>query len=73
MENETETQENILTDRNVTDLGNHIIAYRVSSDIIDIGYQGEYLVIHDLISNKILYLPDVYEEVYDMVMEGNIL
>ena len=71
VENETENRENILTDGNVIDLGNHIIAYRASSDIIGISYQGEYLVIHDLINNKILYLPDVYEEVYDMAMEGN--
>ncbi|MCM1251366.1 MAG: hypothetical protein NC321_00965 [Clostridium sp.] len=72
LENETEYRENILTDSSVIDLGNHIVAYRASSDIIDIGgYQGEYLVIHDLASNEILYLPDVYEEVYDMEMEGN--
>ena len=71
LENETESRENILTDSSVIDLGNHIIAYRASSDIIGISYQGEYLVIYDLISNKILYLPDIYEEVYDMAMEGN--
>ena len=76
LENETESQKtetrgNILTDRNIIDLGNHIIAYRASSDIIGISYQGEYLVIHDLINNKILYLPDVYEEAYDMAIEEN--
>ena len=71
LENGTENRENILTDRNVIDLGNHIIAYFTSSDIYGYSLKGEYLAIHDLVGNKVLYLPDVYEEVYDMAIEEN--
>ena len=65
-ETETENRENILTDSSVIDLGNHIVAYRISSDMFDTDYDGEYIAIYDLTGNEILYLPDVYEEVYEM-------
>ena len=67
----TETQENILTDNSVIDLGNHIVAYRISSDMFDTDYDGEYIAIYDLTDNEMLYLPDIYEEVYDMAIEEN--
>ena len=67
----TENRENILTDKNVIDLGNHIVAYRISSDMFDTDYDGEYIAIYDLTSNEILYLPDIYEEVYEMAIEEN--
>lgn len=69
LENETENRENILTDSSVIDLGNHIVAYRTSSDIYGSSLKGEYLAIHDLTSNEILYLPNIYEKVYDMAIE----
>ena len=67
----TETQENILTDSSVIDLGNHIVAYRISSDMFDTDYDGEYIAIYDLTGNEMLYLPDIYEEVYEMAIEEN--
>ena len=70
-EQETENKESILKDDNVIDLGNHIVAYRTSSDMMRTSYKGEYIAIYDLISSEILYLPDIYEEVYEMAMEGN--
>lgn len=66
---EAAIRENILTDSNVIDLGNHITAYRTSSDIIDTNYKGAYLAIHDLGGGEILYLPDVYQEVYEIKIE----
>ena len=70
-ENKTETRENILTDSSVIDLGNHIVAYRISSDMFDTDYDGEYIAIYDLTGNETLYLPDIYEEVYEMAIEEN--
>ena len=67
----TENCENILTDSSVIDLGNHIVAYRISSDMFDTDYDGEYIAIYDLTDNEILYLPDIYEEVYEMAIEEN--
>lgn len=52
-------------------MGNHVVAYRTSSDKYGSSLEGEYLAIHDLTGNKILYLPDVYEEVYNMAIEEN--
>ncbi len=71
---EAQSRRDMLADNSVIDLGNHIIAYRTSSDILDISYKGSYLAIDDLDSGETLYLPDIYEEVYKMELEddGNI-
>lgn len=66
-----EHKECILADDSVIDLGNHMIAYRTSSDMITTDHKGEYIAIHNLTDNKILYLPDIYDEVYEIAIEAN--
>lgn len=68
---EAQSRRDIFADSSVIDLGNHIIAYRTSSDILDISYKGSYLAIDDLDSGETLYLPDIYEEVYKMELEDD--
>lgn len=68
---ETQSRRDILADNSVIDMGNHIIAYRTSSDILDIVYNGNYLVIDNLDSGETLYLPDIYEEVYKVELEND--
>ena len=68
---EAQSRRDMLADNSVIDLGNHIIAYRTSSDILDIDYTGSYLAIDDLDSGASLYLPDIYEDVYKMELEDD--
>ena len=72
---EAQSRRDVLADNSVIDLGSHIIAYRTSSDILDISYKGNYLAIDDLDSSKTIYLPDIYEEIYKVELEddGSIL
>ncbi|MDE5598286.1 MAG: hypothetical protein K2J04_10685, partial [Lachnospiraceae bacterium] len=68
---EAQSRKDVLADNSVIDLGNHIIAYRTSADILNIDYTGSYLAIDDLDSGASLYLPDIYEEVYKMKLEDD--
>ena len=62
----------ILTENNIFDLGNHIIAYRTSSAERIISWvKGQYVVIYDLDKDcdNVFLLPDIYGEIYDIQME----
>ena len=68
---EEQSRRDILADNSVIDLGSHVIAYRTSSDVLDITCKGNYLALDDLDSGESLYLPDIYEEVYKIELEDD--
>lgn len=68
-----EDKKPILTNDNIIDLGNHIIAYRTSSaKEINSWAEGNYIVICalDRDCENVFLFPDIYEEIYDLRMEG---
>lgn len=74
----TEDRKTILTEDNILNLGNHIIAYRTSSaETLSAGEmnsstEGNYVVVYDLDreGDNAFLLPDIYGQIYDMKMEG---
>ena len=78
LQRESVLQNNIFTDDNIIDLGNHIIAYRVPNNESISNQYGSfankftghnYVAVHDIDQNEIFYLPDIYENITKIKVE----